>query len=137
MSDRPSILVVDDAPLNQELISAYLSHLDCDVELASNGTEAMAAVERSKPVLVLLDVMMPGMNGYEICQQLKSRDDTRDVPVLLLTALSDADHRARGAAAGADDFIVKPVSREELVERVLNAIGPPPESQEHPPADSV
>jgi two-component system, OmpR family, phosphate regulon response regulator PhoB len=118
----PHVLLVDDAALNQELLSAYLSDFDCTIELACNGTEAMVAVERRKPSLIVLDVMMPGINGYEICRQIKTKVSTSDVPVLLLSALCDEDHQRRARDAGADDVAAKPVDQHEFLTRVRNLL---------------
>jgi putative two-component system response regulator len=119
---RQCVLVVDDRPLNVELITAYLEEIDCHVEVARDGLEALQAVKTVRPDLVLLDVMMPGMDGFEVCSRIKSHPETRLLPVVLVTALGNTADRIRGLEAGADDFIVKPVERLELVARARSLL---------------
>lgn len=112
------VLVVDDDP---DMV-AYLGHLlkqeGMDTVVASDGHQAFARVADSPPDLILLDVMMPGPSGFEICRKLKGDEATALIPIVLITALEDAESRVRGIQAGADDFLSKPVRREELVARV-------------------
>ena len=117
LSDKPRILVVDDEPMNVELLQAYLQ-LDYEVLSAYNGREALDIVFREIPDIVLLDVMMPDINGYQVCEQIKSSEKTRFIPVVLVTALSGREDRLRGMEAKADDFLTKPVDRLELKMRV-------------------
>jgi putative two-component system response regulator len=107
--ERPTVLVVDDTPDNLTLLAGLLGG-DCRVKLANNGARALALAQREPPDLVLLDVMMPGMDGYEVCRQLKAHEVTRDVPVIFLTALGQPEDEARGFEMGAADFIAKPIS---------------------------
>jgi two-component system sensor histidine kinase/response regulator len=115
--ERPVLLVVDDEPRNRALMSAYLAG-QYQVREAENGPEALALCERGGIDLVVLDVMMPGMSGFEVCRSLKNRAREDFLPVLLLTALSEQDDRNAGLEAGADDFLAKPVNRQELLLRV-------------------
>jgi len=112
------VLVVDDDPD----MSAYLAHLlrgeGMCAETAADGMQALKRVRAAMPDLVLLDVMMPGMSGFELCRRLKSDEATALVPVVLVTALEDGESRVQGIEAGADDFLSKPVRREELIARV-------------------
>ena len=112
------ILVVDDNAQNLELIVAYLDGLACEVETAADGVEALETIEHQPPDLVLLDIMMPRMSGFEVCRKLKSDPKTRDIPILMVTALSELGDIERGVESGTDDFISKPVNRLELVTRV-------------------
>ena len=115
---RPVVLAVDDNPLNLELLVTYLQDADCHVVVAASGKEALEMAANVLPDLVLLDVMMPGMDGYETCQLLKANPATRLVPVVLVTALERVEDRVRGLEAGANDFMSKPIDRVELLARV-------------------
>src|SRR6187431_30080 len=112
------VLVVDDVPANVKLLEARLSAEYFDVTSASNGTEALAIAERGECDIVLLDVMMPDMDGFEVCRRLKSNPATHHVPVVMVTALDQPSDRVRGLRAGADDFLTKPVSDIALIARV-------------------
>jgi two-component system cell cycle response regulator len=112
------VLVVDDVPANLKLLDARLSAEYFDVITATNGREALAICERGECDLVLLDVMMPEMDGFEVCRRLKSNALTHHLPVVLVTALDQPSDRVRGLEAGADDFLTKPVSDVALIARV-------------------
>lgn len=116
------ILVVDDNPQNLELVVAYLDGLDCIVQTAEDGIEALEKVQQDAPDLVLLDVMMPRMSGFEVCRKLKSNPETRDIPVIMVTALNELGDIERGVESGTDDFVTKPVNRLELVTRVRSLL---------------
>jgi two-component system alkaline phosphatase synthesis response regulator PhoP len=115
---RPTILVVDDNLPNLELIQAYLEDLHCETVPAHDGIEALDAVAKNKPDLVLLDVMMPKMSGFEVCRRLKNNPKTADVPVIMVTALNEYGDIERGIDCGTDDFVSKPVNKLELLTRV-------------------
>lgn len=114
----PRILVVDDEPQNLELMEAMLAPSGYAVSQAASGEAALAVVRRQKPDLILLDLMMPGVSGFEVCARLKSDPDTRDIPVLFVTALSQIGDKERALAAGGDDFLTKPIQRPDLVTRI-------------------
>ena len=118
----PTILAVDDHPLNVELLREYLEGTGCVFLTASDGEEGLRAVERHRPDLVLLDVVMPRIDGIELCRRLKSNPATWLIPVVLVTSLNSVGDRVRGLAAGADDFLTKPVDRHELLARVATLI---------------
>jgi adenylate cyclase len=121
MQDRPRILVVDDVPTNVRLLEAVLAGHGYAVVPASSGPEALDAVARELPDLVLLDVQMPGMNGYEVCRRLRENPATQFLPVVMVTA-SDTEARVSAIEAGADDFITKPFNHQELLARVRSLI---------------
>src|SRR5437773_9547167 len=112
------ILVVDDVPANVKLLEARLSAKYFDVLPASNGAEALAMCARAECDIVLLDIMMPDMDGFEVCRRLKSNPATHFIPVVMVTALDSPADRVRGLEAGADDFLTKPVSDIVLIARV-------------------
>ena len=112
------VLVVDDVPANVKLLEARLSAEYFDVATAYSGTEALALAERAECDIVLLDVMMPDMDGFEVCRRLKTNPVTHHIPVVMVTALDQPSDRVRGLEAGADDFLTKPVTDVALVSRV-------------------
>lgn len=114
----PTVLVVDDNQQNLELIQAYLEDVECVTEAAHDGIEALDRVARSKPDLILLDVMMPKMSGFEVCRKLKSDPGTADIPIIMVTALNEFGDIERGLDSGTDDFVSKPINRLELLTRI-------------------
>jgi two-component system phosphate regulon response regulator PhoB len=112
------ILVVDDEPDIAAVVAYNLARSHYRVSTASSGIEALNAAVREKPDLIVLDVMLPEMSGYEILEKLRARGDTQDTGVILLTAKSEEDDRLRGLSLGADDYLAKPFSPKELVLRV-------------------
>ncbi len=112
------VLVVDDVPANVKLLEARLSAEYFDVTTASNGIEALALCERAECDIILLDVMMPELDGFEVCRKLKSNPHTHHIPVVMVTALDQPSDRVRGLEAGADDFLTKPVTDIALISRV-------------------
>lgn len=117
-----SILVVDDHEQNRELLQAYLEDIGCDVRTAADGIEALAQIESDQPDLVILDVMMPRMSGFQLCEKLKGDPGTRDIPIVMVTALSEVGDVERAVESGADDFLTKPVYKLELVTRAKSLL---------------
>ncbi len=111
--EKPRVLVVDDEPLNVELMKGILSN-DYEVLTAMSGIEALIKVERTLPDLILLDIMMPSMNGYAVCKNLKFSSKTRSIPIVMITAMKESEYKMRAIEAGADDFMSKPVDVREL-----------------------
>ena len=115
---QPNILIVEYEAALVELLTYNLQKAGFRTAVARDGDEAMLAVEETRPDLVLLDWMLPYVSGIEICRRLRRDTDTRDLPIILLTARSEEDDRVRGLEAGADDYVVKPFSPSELIARV-------------------
>ena len=113
-----SILIVDDNHNNLEVLSETLTRAGFQVAVAIDGETALEQIQYYKPELILLDVMMPGIDGYQTCKQIKSNPDTFDIPIIFMTALSDTEHKVKGFAIGAVDYITKPFQREEVLARV-------------------
>ena len=116
--EQLKVLVVDDEPMTASTLAEILDHEGYQTSVATGGEEALERVAAEKPSIVLLDVMMPDLDGFEVCRRIKNNFSTFFVPVILVTALSAAEHRVRGARAGADDFITKPPNPQELVCRI-------------------
>ena len=114
------ILLVDDVPANLDVLLEHLQDMQCVLRVATSGEDALRLAFREPPDLVLLDVMMPGMDGYEVLRQLKANHATRNVAVIFITAMSDSLDEARGLAMGAGDYIAKPLVVPVLKARVKN-----------------
>lgn len=112
------ILIVDDIPSNLDVISDALSDMGFDVAIATSGERALQQVERKSPDLILLDVMMPGIDGFETCRRLKANPRTADIPVIFMTALSDPNSKVQALDLGAVDYVTKPFQEQEVLARV-------------------
>ncbi len=122
MTASAKILVVDDTPHNVKLLADLLTVKGYVVVTASSGAQALEKVEKEQPDLVLLDVVMPEMSGYEVCRKIRGSRATATLPVVMVTALDPAQERVKGIEAGADDFLSKPISQQELLARVKSLL---------------
>ncbi|GAB5403095.1 MAG: response regulator [Aureliella sp.] len=116
------ILIADDNAANRELIEAYLAAVDCETELAVDGEDTINKVASFAPDLLLLDVMMPKLSGFEVCQQLKQSPETSNIMILMITALNELGDIERAVKAGTDDFLSKPINKVEFLKRVENML---------------
>ncbi|OGG44548.1 MAG: hypothetical protein A3F84_03655 [Candidatus Handelsmanbacteria bacterium RIFCSPLOWO2_12_FULL_64_10] len=121
-TSSPKILMVDDEPRNLRILEGILAPLGYDLHRAENGAGALEQVASDLPDIILLDVMMPGLSGFDVCRRLKSQPETQLIPVVLVTALADRDSKVTGIESGADDFISKPVDPNELRARVRSLL---------------
>jgi len=119
---QPTLLLVDDEPLNLKLMQGFLKPLGYTIHTAANGSDALYRLNRTEIDLVLLDIMMPEMDGFQVCRAIKKNEETRLIPVVLLTALDDIDTKVQGIDAGADDFITKPPHKSELIARIRSLL---------------
>lgn len=121
-SGKPRILIADDNEANVELIEAYLGGLDVDTEIAVDGQDTLDKVEAFKPDLILLDIMMPKLSGFEVCERLKNDPATSGIMILMVTALNELGDIERAVEAGTNDFLSKPVNKLELNIRIRNML---------------
>jgi DNA-binding response OmpR family regulator len=118
----PKILIADDNVQNVELLEAYLSDFPCELRTAHDGEETLQVVEEFEPDLLLLDIMMPRLSGFEVCRKIRSNPVTKDLLILMVTALNEAADFERGVQAGTDDFLTKPVNKVELLCRIRSLL---------------
>ena len=119
---RSRVLIADDNEPNRELLEVYLSELDCEIATAVDGRDTLDQVAAFQPHVILLDVMMPKLSGFEVCQRLKADPATSPIMILMVTALGELGDIERAVEAGTDDFLSKPVNKVELVKRVENML---------------
>jgi CheY-like chemotaxis protein len=118
MSEKHRILIADDNQANCELLEAYLSGIDCEIEFAYDGQDTLDKVKSFRPHLLLLDVMMPKLSGFEVCKKIKIDPSTSGTMVLMVTALNELGDIERAVEAKTDDFLSKPINKLELIKRV-------------------
>jgi len=119
---RSRVLIADDNEPNRELLEVYLAEIDCEIATAVDGRDTLDKVASFRPDIILLDVMMPKLSGFEVCQQLKGDPATSPIMILMVTALGELGDIERAVEAGTDDFLSKPVNKAELVKRVENML---------------
>ncbi|WP_460201916.1 response regulator, partial [Scytonema sp. NUACC21] len=117
-TDKGAILIVDDTPTNLEILFDLLSNSGFTVLIAEDGESAIARAEYSPPDLIVLDVLMPEMDGFETCQRLKASELTKNIPIIFMTALSETVDKVKGLSLGAVDYITKPFQHEEVLARI-------------------
>ncbi len=117
MGNKPYALIVDDQAGVLEMLSLFFQRAGFDVETAVNGEEALQKVDEAVPDIIILDVMMPGISGFDVCRQLRSKPQTAQLPVIMLSAKGEVGDKVKGFEAGADDYVTKPVARQELLAR--------------------
>jgi DNA-binding response OmpR family regulator len=121
-AQTPRILIADDNPQGVELLEAYLSTADYEVQTAADGEETLLKVKEWQPDLILLDIMMPKISGFEVCKRLRADPATRDTGILMITALDQPSDVERAVEAGTDDFLTKPINKTELLLRVRSIL---------------
>ena len=122
---KPKVLIVDDNLQNLELLEAYMDDVpEAEVLTATNGLDALQKVAEGKPDLILLDIMMPKMSGFEVCKKIKSDPKTRDIIVIMVTALNETSDIERAAECGSDDYLAKPIDRKALIQQVRTLLAP-------------
>lgn len=122
MAAKSKILIADDNPTNVELLEAYLADFDCETAAAADGEETLRAVAQFQPDVILLDIMMPRLSGFEVCSRLKSDPQTKNIMVLMVTALNEPGDIERAVQSGCDDFLSKPIHKLELLKRLDNML---------------
>jgi CheY-like chemotaxis protein len=122
---RKKVLIVDDESIMVSVLQRHVSNAGYEFEVASNGQEALERIESSMPDLVLLDLMMPGINGFETCRRIRAGEKTKKLPVIIITALRSDTDSADAVACGANEFIVKPIDGELLPKRLRHYLGSP------------
>jgi|SRR5688572_11687563 two-component system cell cycle response regulator len=119
---QSTVLIVDDNPQNIELLQAFLESLPVKIVTAVDGVDALEKVQQHNPDLILLDIMMPRMSGFQVCRKLKSDQQTRDIQILMVTALNELGDIEQASECGTDDFVSKPVNKLELLTRVKSLL---------------
>jgi PleD family two-component response regulator len=119
---RPRVLIADDNPQGAELLEAYLAETDCETQTSADGEDTLRKVKSWHPDLILLDIMMPKLSGFEVCKRLRADPATADIVVLMITALDQASDIDRAVEAGTSDFLTKPINKTDLLLRVRSAL---------------
>src|SRR5690242_2768979 len=122
LDNKSLILIVDDNPVNIQIVGEHLRDGGYDISVATSGIKAVAIAAKSNPDLILLDIMMPDMDGYDVCRQLKANPETQEIPIIFLTAKIDEADIVKGFSLGAVDYVSKPFRSEELMARVATQL---------------
>ena len=123
MSQKAKILIVDDEPFNIDVLQQELEELDYELITASNGQEALDKIKGQQPDLILLDLVMPVLDGFAVLSEIKGDNDLRDIPVIIVSAASDSKSIVKGIKQGADDYITKPIDAESLKAKLKDHLG--------------
>ena len=123
MSQKAKILIVDDEPFNVDVLLQELEELDYELITASNGQEALEQIKSRQPDLILLDLMMPVLDGFAVLSEIKADDSLRDIPVIIVSAASDSKSIVKGIKQGADDYVTKPIDAEHLKSKLKDHLG--------------
>ena len=123
MNQKPKVLIVDDEPFNVDYLEQRLEDVNCQVITASDGKEALDKIKREEPDLVLLDLMMPVIDGFAVLSEVKADPVLRDIPIIIISADSDSKSIVRGIKQGADDYLTKPVNADLLLKKVREYLG--------------
>ena len=123
MNQKPKVLIVDDEPFNVDYLEQRLEDLNCQIITASDGKEALDKIKREEPDLVLLDLMMPILDGFAVLSEVKADSVLRDIPIIIISADSDSKSIVRGIKQGADDYLTKPVNADLLLKKVREYLG--------------
>ena len=123
MSQKAKILIVDDEPFNIDVLQQELEELDYELITASNGQEALDKIKSQQPDLILLDLMMPVLDGFAVLSEIKGDNDLRNIPVIIVSAASDSKSIVKGIKQGADDYITKPIDAESLKAKLKDHLG--------------
>jgi len=123
MSQKATVLIVDDEPFNVDVLQQELEESDYQIITASNGQEALQQIKKHQPDLILLDLMMPVLDGFAVLSQIKGDNDLRDIPVIIVSAADDSKSIVKGIKQGADDYITKPIDAEHLKKKVKEHLG--------------
>lgn len=121
-SEKKCILVIDDDAMNREVMEAFLSSENYDVLLASNGEDGLASANQNLPDAIVLDIRMPDMSGFDVCQQLKNETSTGSIPIMIVSGFDDKKDIERGKEVGADDFLTRPFDGDDLLARVRRMV---------------
>jgi adenylate cyclase len=123
MSQKAKVLIVDDEPFNIDVLQQELEELDYQIITASNGQEALDKIKSQQPDLILLDLMMPVLDGFAVLSEIKGNNDLRDIPVIIVSAASDSKSIVKGIKQGADDYVTKPIDAEHLKQKLKEHLG--------------